>query len=332
MNESAAFSESDKIDTDELVNREPSAEEELATSQDPNEGREVVTGLIEHPSKQEQETAIIRSLSGIATGAITRQEPILKVAKICHVGAVRERNEDSCLLFQSEAGGHFALMPFGLYIVADGMGGHVNGHIASKIASRTAAQSIVDNIYMPLLSDEDTGIQTPIQEVMTAAVQTANAAVFRSDPDNDSGTTLTIALILGPRLYIAHVGDSRIYLFNEGKLEPVSTDHSLVQRLQDVGQMTAEEATIYQYRHVLLRAVGQTEQVDVDTYMRRLPRAGRLLLCSDGLPTMVSDAKIEEILAQNKPVEETANNLLQVALDAGGYDNITIILVDFTLQ
>jgi len=326
MNESAAFSESDKIDTDELVSPSPSA------SHDPNEEREVVTGLIQHPSKQEQETAIIRNLSSISTAAITRQEPVLKVAKICHVGAVRERNEDSCLVFQSEAGGHFALMPFGLYIVADGMGGHVNGHIASKVASRVAAHNIINKIYMPLLSDEDASFQTPIQEVMTAAVQTANAAVFKSDPDNDSGTTLTIALVLGPRLYIAHVGDSRIYLFNEGKLEPVSTDHSLVQRLQEVGQMTAEEATIYQYRHVLLRAVGQTEQVDVDTYMRRLPKTGRLLLCSDGLPTMIPDARIEEIMAQNKPVEETVNHLLQVALDAGGYDNITIILVDFALQ
>lgn len=332
MNESAAFPESDKIDTDELVNPAPTSTEEPSTAQDESGEREVVTGLIQHPARQEQETAIIRSLSSISTAAITRQEPILKVTKICHVGAVRDRNEDSCLVFQSEAGGHFALMPFGLYIVADGMGGHVNGHIASKIASRIAAHNIIDQLYMPLLTDEDTSFQTPIQEVMTAAVQTANSAVFRSDPDNDSGTTLTIALVLGPRLYIAHVGDSRIYLFNEGKLEPISTDHSLVQRLQDVGQMTAEEATIYQYRHVLLRAVGQTEQVDVDTYMRRLPKSGRLLLCSDGLPTMVSDAKIEEIIAQDKPVEETANHLLQVALDAGGYDNITIVLVDFALH
>jgi serine/threonine protein phosphatase PrpC len=258
-------------------------------------------------------------------------EPVMRVAKRCHMGAVRERNEDSCLIFVSEAGGHFPLIPFGLYIVADGMGGHTNGHVASKTASRIAARHIINQIYLPLLQEEGSSYQPPIQEVMTEAVQAANAAVYGLDPENDSGTTLTIALVLGRRLHIAHVGDSRIYVFSDDKLETVSTDHSLVQRLQDVGQLTAEEATFYQYRHVLLRAVGQTEELEVDTYMRRLPKSGRLLLCSDGLPTMVSDSAIEEIMRQPISAEETVEQLLNAALDAGGYDNVTIVLADFEI-
>jgi protein phosphatase len=99
--------------------------------------------------------------------------------------------------------------------------------------------------------------------------------------------------------------------------------------LQEVGQLTAEEANYHQYRNVLLRAVGQTEEVEVDTYMRRLPKSGRLLLCSDGLPTMVADSTIQEIMEYDKSVDETADELLKVALDAGGYDNITIVLADF---
>jgi len=258
-------------------------------------------------------------------------DPVMRVAKHCHVGGVRDRNEDSCLVFVSEAGGHFALMPFGLYIVADGMGGHANGHVASKTASRVAANHIIEQIYLPLLQDESSSYQPAIQEVMREAVGVANAAVYKIDPESDSGTTLTIALILGRRLYIAHVGDSRIYLYSDKRLEIISTDHSLVQRLQDVGQLTAEEATFYQYRHVLLRAVGQTEEVDADSYMRRLPKKGKLLLCSDGLPTMISDSTISEIMGRDCHVEEMADHLLKAALDAGGYDNITVVLVDFSL-
>lgn len=328
MNDSKTISEPDKLDTDKLVDPEKKEQEtDSSISKTDELNSEIVTGLIE-TTPPEEETIIIGRSPGDKDTRPVEFEPRLKVTKRCHVGAVRDRNEDSCLVFVSDAGGHFALRPFGLYIVADGMGGHANGHIASKTASRVAGHKIVNDIYLPLLLDESS---SPIQEVMTEAVQEANKAIYQIDPDGDGGTTLTIGLVLGNRLYIAHVGDSRIYLYSNDTLETVSTDHSLVQRLQEVGQLTAEEATFYQYRHVLLRAVGQTEEVEVDTYMRRLPPSGRLLLCSDGLPSMLADSKIEEILHQAKSVEETADELLQAALDAGGYDNITIVLVDFAL-
>ena len=255
--------------------------------------------------------------------------PYIRTTSICHVGSVRERNDDSCLVFESQVGGHFKMMPFGLYIVADGMGGHANGHLASKMASRVASHEIIENIYLPLLQDVDGGSPTPIQEVLVNAGQKANTAVYEIDIESDSGTTLTAALLLGRRLYALHVGDSRAYIFTDGELEQITTDHSLVQRLQEVGQLTEEEAAFYQYRHVLLRAVGQADEVDIDTYMRRLPKNGRLLLCSDGLCSMINDREIHAIMAKEEELEQTAEELFTAAMTAGGHDNVTVILVDF---
>lgn len=262
-----------------------------------------------------------------------RDEPVMWAAKRCHMGAVRDRNEDSCLVFTNETGGHFQLMPFGLYIVADGMGGHQNGHVASKIASRTAARYIIEHTYLPLLNVDDNGPANapPIQEVLNTAVERAHHAVYDAMHETDSGTTLTIALVLGRRLYVAHVGDTRLYLLADGNLEKVTTDHSLVQRLQDVGQLTAEQATVYEYRHVLLRAVGQGDELSIDTYTRRLPAKGKLLLCTDGLSGMVPEFEINMILQQDRSVEAIVEELFKTAMEAGGYDNITAIVVDFNL-
>ncbi|MBE2199476.1 MAG: serine/threonine-protein phosphatase [Anaerolinea sp.] len=275
---------------------------------------------------------IENSLLGLSQLAKSEtKEPTMRVAKRCHMGAVRDRNEDSCLVFTSETGGHFPLLPFGLYIVADGMGGHKNGHIASKLASRTAARHIIEKIYLPLLNVEGVPTSTPIQEVLQEAVELAHKAVYDPTEETDSGTTLTIALVLGRRLYAAHVGDTRIYLLSGDKLEVVTTDHSLVQRLQDVGQLTAEEAPFYEYRHVLLRAVGQGEEIAVDTYTRLLPKKGKLLLCTDGLCGLVADFEIAMILQQDHTVTELSDELFEAAMEAGGYDNITTIVVEFNL-
>jgi protein phosphatase len=184
---------------------------------------------------------------------------------------------------------------------------------------------------LPLLQEDGNPIQAPIQEVMTDAVQAAHTALFDPDPEQDGGTTLTTALILGRRLYIAHVGDTRVYLHTDEKLEMLTTDHSLVQRLRDVGQLTAEEAHFYQYKNVLLRALGQGEDIEVDTYIRLLPKAGTLLLCTDGLSGLVTDSEIKQILDEGVSLEEAADNLVDAAMAAGGYDNITAILVNFHL-
>jgi PPM family protein phosphatase len=257
------------------------------------------------------------------------ENPQLLAAHVTHLGAFRERNEDSCLILSAQLGGHFQQLPLGLYMVADGMGGHRNGHEASNLAIRVAARHITNRIYLPMLQIASGPLQTPVQEVLVQAVEAANEAIFDPDPELDGGTTLTIALIIGRRLHVAHVGDSRAYLLRDDQLEMITDDHSLVRRMQEVGQLSDDDETLYNIRHVLLRAVGQGDELEVDTYTLRLPSRGRLLLCSDGLSGMITDAEIEEILRQEKPPAQTAASLFQAAMVAGGHDNITAVVVDF---
>ena len=322
MNDSTTFSESDELKADEKrpdVTEVPTSPV-ISKSEDTDDNNETEVG--------ETQPIVVKQ---VETSAADKESPRLSFAKRCDLGAVRERNEDSCLVFTSDTGGHFKMIPFGLYIVADGMGGHADGHVASSIASRVASQYILENVFLPMLHTTATVNQIPIQEVLSNAVQAANTAVYETDPEIDSGTTLTIALILGRRLHVAHVGDSRLYLQSEDRFEAVTNDHSLVQRLQDVGQLTAEEATMYRYRNVLLRAVGQGEEVEIDTYMKLLPKKGKLLLCSDGLCGLVTDNIIREIMDRDLPLQETADGLYDAAMTAGGYDNITALVVDFVL-
>jgi protein phosphatase len=328
MNESTVFSESDELATD-MGNGAGRAVPETH----PfilNVTEEEITS--ETGKTEELPPLVIPGVKGIITGpnaSANKSEAVIRYARRCDIGA-RERNEDSCITFSSETGGHFTMMPFGLYIVADGMGGHTNGHVASKIASRQAANHILKEIYLPLLA-QDTPPQIGIRDTLVEAVQIANTAVFQDEPDVDSGTTLTVALLLGSRLHVAHVGDSRLYLHTDEKFEAITNDHSLVQRLQDVGQLTAEEATVYRYRNVLLRAVGQGEEVEIDTYMRLLPKKGKLLLCSDGLCGFVSDDMMDSILKQDVPIQQMVDELVAAAMAGNSNDNVTVIVVEFSL-
>ncbi|MCP4417288.1 MAG: serine/threonine-protein phosphatase [Chloroflexi bacterium] len=319
MNETPPFIQPEDVPDEEVSAKIETAQPDLVQTAELSD-----TAVV-----QETKTSTIIK-TGIMPDESSTNEPTLWAAVRCDVGA-RERNEDSCLVFSSEAGGHFTMLPFGLYIVADGMGGHTNGHVASRIASRVAAHYILNKIYLPLLQSVGPPTQVPIQEVLLDAVQVANTAVFEDEPEVDSGTTLTIALVLGRRLHVAHVGDSRLYLQTDGKLEQISNDHSLVQRLQDVGTLTAEEATMYRYRNVLLRAVGQGEEVEVDTYMRLLPKQGKLLLCSDGLCGFVMDDVIQQVLQQDVSLPQLVDELYETALAAQSNDNVTAIVVDFSL-
>jgi serine/threonine protein phosphatase PrpC len=221
-------------------------------------------------------------------------------------------------------------MPFGLYIVADGMGGHFAGHEASKNVSRMVAKHVMQRIYLPILASNGSGPLEPVQEVMLDAVQTANTTIHSPDPEKDSGTTLTAALILGRRLYLAHVGDSRAYLFDNDNLSLVTTDHSYVRRLQEAGQLTEEEAASHPHRNMLYMAVGQGGNLDVETFTQSLPGSGKLILCSDGLWGLVTEQMIKDALSrEGSTLKMMADELVDLALKAGGYDNITIIIVDF---
>ncbi len=262
---------------------------------------------------------------------VLQKPPIIRAFQRCNIGFVRVRNEDSSYTFTADTGGEEPLFPFGLYIVADGMGGHFAGHEASKNVSRLVAKHVMQRIYLPILaSDGTSGPNEPIQEVMLDAVHTANKTIHSPDPEKDSGTTLTAALIFGRRLYITHVGDSRAYLLENENLNLLTTDHSYVRRLQEAGQLTEEEAASHPHRNMLYMAVGQGENLHVETFTRSLPKSGKLLLCSDGLWGLVTEQIVKDILSQeNSSLQAMADELVDLALKAGGYDNITVIIVNF---
>lgn len=297
-------------------------------------------------TKEEEEiaTAVTESVATASLGEtlISRAtpstgdtyEPLLRAAQRCHVGAVRPRNEDSCFTFVATTGGKEPLLPFGLFIVADGMGGHFAGDEASKVASRTVAEQVLAHTYMPLLRSDGASspsVQQPVQEVMKRAIQAANIALHSPDPEKDSGTTLTAVLIMGRRLYLAHVGDSRAYILQDGQLEQLTTDHSYVQRLQTVGQLTAEEAASHPHRNVLYRAVGQGGELEIDTYTRSLTRPGKLIVCSDGLWGLAPDGTIQSVLEEHLSLQEMVDKLTAFALQGGGHDNITAVVVEFAV-
>jgi protein phosphatase len=264
---------------------------------------------------------------------VMRKPPVIRAFQRSNIGFVRTRNEDSSFIFTADTGGEEPLMPFGLYIVADGMGGHFAGHEASKSVSRLVAKQVMQRIYLPFLTDSgSTGPGEPIQDVMLDAIQAANKTIHSPDPEKDSGTTLTAALIFGRRLYIAHVGDSRAYLFTNNTLTLVTTDHSYVRRLQEAGQLTEEEAASHPHRNMLYMAVGQGGQLDVETFTQSLPKSGKLILCSDGLWGLVTEQMIKDVLSKKATMPEMVDELVDLALKAGGYDNITVILVDFALE
>lgn len=259
-------------------------------------------------------------------GAVYTQ-PRLKVGWATDVGEVRRHNEDTALIITAAHDGDNVVGPaFGLFILADGMGGHQAGEVASSLAARSVAHYIMCRFYLPaLISQEHDADQPALNEVLVDAVRAANSAVADQVPGG--GTTLTCALVLGPRAYIAHVGDSRAYIVTEEGLDQITHDHSLVDRLVEMGQLTRDEAAIHPQKNVLYRAIGQSGALEVDTYVRTIPRGGRLLLCSDGLWSMVGEAEIADIVTTSSSLQAACERLVAAANRAGGRDNITAILV-----
>lgn len=260
---------------------------------------------------------------------IATAEPAIHVAQRCDVGVVRQRNEDSSFIFVSQTGGQEPLLPFAFCLVADGMGGHHAGHEASRRASREVASHVLQHIYLPLMRGDSSN--EPIRDVMLRAVESANRLLYTPDPDKEGGTTLTAALIVGRRLYVVHVGDSRAYLLVDDKLQPLTTDHSVVQRLQEAGQITAEEAETHPHRNLLYNALTGSD-LEIDTYTRSLPRQGIILICSDGLWGSVPDTAMQAVL-QDKglSLQAKADVLIEKAIAGESTDNITAILMEFRL-
>jgi serine/threonine protein phosphatase PrpC len=242
------------------------------------------------------------------------------------VGKQREHNEDALFILSSTLvnDGHY--LPFGLFIVADGMGGHKHGEIASNLAVRCTASQVIQKILMSLLALQPTAPSESIQEILESSVHEAHQTIIRKAPE--SGSTLTVLLILDKLMSIAHVGDSRAYIVSpDGTMQTLTHDHSLVMRLMELGQLTEEEASAHPQRNVLYRAMGYGETFTPDISTSPLPETGYILMCSDGLWGVVPQEEISRLIIDSPDVQIACQRLIDAANDAGGPDNISVILV-----
>ncbi len=227
-----------------------------------------------------------------------------------HVGRVREGNEDS--LFPTAAG--TSVGP-AILMVADGMGGAVAGEVASGIAVETASQAGADDTLTP-------------EERVLAANEAVHKAVEADGSLAGMGTTLTLVKLNEDGVMdLAHVGDSRAYLLRDGEMRQLTTDHTLVNELIALGRITPVEAERHPHRHLITRVLG-LGPVGVDTDRIDLMDGDRILLCSDGLTTMVSDFGVQQILDAGEGVEATVWSLIEHANAAGGVDNTTVVVID----
>jgi serine/threonine protein phosphatase PrpC len=241
------------------------------------------------------------------------------------VGLVRSNNQDSALSFFFTSRSVDERPDLGLFIVADGMGGHHDGEKASAITTRVLAANIANDVYLPILSGQNDSKRGTVTEALLSAVHKANAEVIRHVPEG--GTTVTAVVVMGDYAYVVHVGDSRAYLVTEEGVEQITRDHSLVQRLIELDQLTPAEAAEHPQKNVLYRALGQSEALEVDTLTRRLPSNSRLLICSDGLWSQLEPREIYEIPMNYADPQLACDKLVALANTRGGADNITAILL-----
>ncbi len=229
------------------------------------------------------------------------------VAAKSDVGRVRQGNEDSYLVHQP------------LFAVADGMGGHLGGEVASE-----TAVAIIKRRW-----EQDAPTDT---KGLAAIVHDANAAVWekaQSDPNlRGMGTTCTLVLLDGAELHIAHVGDSRAYLYRSDELSQLTEDHTLVSRMVKEGRLKPEEAERHPQRSIITRALGVDPEVEVDELSIGVEEGDRLLLCSDGLTAMISFETLAEVLSSEREPQRAVDRLVDAANDAGGEDNVTVVLID----
>ena len=235
----------------------------------------------------------------------------LEWGSVTHEGQIRTANEDSLLVEP------------GVFVVADGMGGHQAGEVASALA--------VERIRRNLLG------KPGVLDAVITAINDANADIHEAASGDETkqgmGTTVTaLAVIATPNgdeaLGLANVGDSRTYLFRHERLRPITVDHNYVQELIDSGQITPDEARQHPRRNIITRALGIESGVRVDAWTMPLVRGDRFLLCSDGLVDEVTDEDIAHVLATHPDPQRTAERLVEMANDSGGRDNITVIVVD----
>lgn len=234
----------------------------------------------------------------------------MKIASRTDIGLVRASNQDSLLIQPGK---------YSLYGVADGMGGHNAGDVASRMAVLMLGRVLEG--------------AKPEEALLKAGVEEVNTLIYEEQKKNEAfqgmGTTLTVLWEDDDRLLLGHVGDSRAYLMHAGEISQISQDHSMVGEMLRSGMITEEQAQKHPYRNVITRAVGSAEEVEVDITVLEKRRGDKYLLCSDGLTEYVNMETIREILLKT-PLEEAADEMMRLALEGGGRDNISILIAEVT--
>lgn len=231
-------------------------------------------------------------------------------------GNVRETNEDYFYISNS-------LDQIQLFLLADGMGGYNGGEIASQIAIQTA-KNYIENNFKDIEKDRDSIIQ-----LLGSSMEYANMVVYEKAKENPElqgmGTTLEICLIYNNKAYIGHVGDSRIYRVRKQFIRKLTQDHSYVQKLVKEGTITKEQAEHHPQKNMLMKALGCNAFVEPDVMVKGFLKDDILIMCSDGLSNMVDQQTIYEMASKN--IEQATKDLVQLAKDRGGYDNITVVII-----
>jgi protein phosphatase len=313
----------------------------------PNFERLLARALAEDPGNRYQGVAALReALTALSLPVV------LQSGHFTDVGLVRELNEDSVLALNLTQYYESVQTQIGIYIVSDGMGGEAAGEVASRVTVRAVAEWVTDKlISASLKSTHEEKIAAPTQtgglrlavanghemattEMLKQAVIAANHEVMSYAAANPKerglGATVTVAMVVGEVLTIAHVGDSRCYLLTGDRLEQLTEDHSLVQKMVNTGNLSRSEARSHPYRNVIYRSIGADEQIDIDIVRRALNYGETLMLCSDGLNGMLGDDQIRDILLVNTDPNTAAKELVVAANAAGGVDNTSVIVVRIT--
>lgn len=241
----------------------------------------------------------------------------MRIAERTDIGRIRSVNEDRAVVLPEKNGMVIA-------IIADGMGGHQAGDIASQLA--------IEKIREELAGLPEEAALEAQKEAIRLAVEAANTEVYRQASQREQlrgmGTTVVVSLATPGQLVVGHIGDSRAYLAANSQLTQLTEDHSLVNELLKNGQITREEASRHPRRNVLLRALGTDTEVTVDVVDHSWAEGDILLMCSDGLSNMVGEQECLAVLQSEASLENKVDELVERALEAGGDDNVTVVLIE----
>lgn len=256
----------------------------------------------------------------------------MHIGAASHPGMVRELDEDSLLALDLRTVHNSRGRSWGLFIVADGMGGHAAGEVASGLAIRGAAELVLRTYLAPTLETDADFDEDRLKDIVRQAIEQANEYVLREAQarGNDMGTTITMALIVGDRAIIGNVGDCRTYLYRDKQLQRITNDHSLVMRLVELGQITEDDIYTHPQKNAVLRSLGDKSEVQSDIFSQRLQSGDALFFCCDGQWEMVRDPQMAEIIDHHDDPQKACEQLIDAANAAGGEDNITSIVVRFT--